>query len=235
MAESSPFRHVSKSEHGPLIPARLPDCIICRQNDQSDSAYPVDIIAQNRLWLIHHMYCGPPAGSPPSAAWGNPGAQTGGDSDLPGHLLLHSQRHVHGPADFTDEEAGNFVFAVRHVERLLLEITQAERIYTVLIGETGPHLHAHLIPRYSDAQLAEMVCLWSSVARWVCSISTGQSRPGRTPRRTRPMSPGWWRNSRRGSPRSRFPCAAAPASDLTGVVSTPGSCYRAHALANRFP
>jgi diadenosine tetraphosphate (Ap4A) HIT family hydrolase len=156
MAESSPFRHVSKSEHGPLIPARLPDCIICRQNDQSDSAYPVDIIAQNRLWLIHHMYCGPPAGSPPSAAWGNPGAQTGGDSDLPGHLLLHSQRHVHGPADFTDEEAGNFVFAVRHVERLLLEITQAERIYTVLIGETGPHLHAHLIPRYSDTQLAEM-------------------------------------------------------------------------------
>jgi diadenosine tetraphosphate (Ap4A) HIT family hydrolase len=70
--------------------------------------------------------------------------------------MFHSQRHVHGPADFNEEEAGNFIFAVQHVERLLLEVTQADRIYTILVGETGPHLHAHLIPRYSDSQLAEM-------------------------------------------------------------------------------
>ena len=35
-------------------------------------------------------------------------------------------------------------------------MTKADRIYTALIGETGPHLHAHLIPRYSDAQLESM-------------------------------------------------------------------------------
>ena len=148
------FPHVSLSEHGSTIPFRVPECIICRQNDKEDSSYPVDIIAENQLWMVHHMFCGPPLGS--SAEWGTSNAETGGDSDLPGHLMFHSQRHVHGPADFTDEEAGNFIFAIQHVERLLLDVTGAERIYTILVGETGPHLHAHLIPRYSDEQLASM-------------------------------------------------------------------------------
>jgi len=70
--------------------------------------------------------------------------------------MVHAQRHVHGPADFTDEEALNFTPTVRHISRILLEVTGAERIYTVLIGETGPHLHAHLIPRFSDNKLKDM-------------------------------------------------------------------------------
>ena len=131
-------------------PLRPPDCNV----SLPARVVAVETIAENKLWMIHHMYCGPPAGS--TAAWGSPNADTGGDSDLPGHLMFHSQRHVHGPADFTDEEAGNFIFAIQHVERHLLEVTQADRIYTILVGETGPHLHAHLIPRYSNEQLAAM-------------------------------------------------------------------------------
>lgn len=41
---------------------------------------------------------------------------------------------------------------MRHVEKKLLEATGALRVYTILIGETGPHLHAHMIPRYVPAQ-----------------------------------------------------------------------------------
>ena len=101
---------------------------------------------------MHHQYSGPFSG----AAWGTDGAEAVGPIDLPGHLMLHAQRHVHGPTDFTDAESGNFTFACRHVERILLEVTGAERIYTVLIGETGPHLHAHLIPRFCDEKLVAM-------------------------------------------------------------------------------
>lgn len=127
------------------MPQTLPGCIICRQNDPEDTCYPCDVIAQNRLWMVHHCHGGPPPGS--DTIWGTPGAETGGPCDLPGHLLFHAQRHVHGPADFNEDETANFTYAVQHVSRLLLEVTKADRIYTALIGETGPHLHAHLIPR----------------------------------------------------------------------------------------
>ena len=107
-----------------------------------------------QLWLVHHVHN---AKQPPDAdGTAHPETMVGGPAPLPGWLLFHSQRHVHGPADFTDEECASFTFAVRHVENKLLEATGAERIYTSLIGETGPHLHGHLIPRYSDAKLEEM-------------------------------------------------------------------------------
>lgn len=48
------------------------------------------------------------------------------------------------------------MFAVRHIEKILLEVTGADRIYTIMIGETGPHLHAHLYPRFPDSKLKEM-------------------------------------------------------------------------------
>lgn len=115
--------------------ARVADCVICRMNDPNDELY-VDVLAENKLWLVYHW-------KPEKAP-------------LPGYLMFHSQRHVQGPADFTDEEAANFTFAIRHVSRILREVTGADRIYTIAIGETGPHLHAHLIPRYSDARLKAM-------------------------------------------------------------------------------
>jgi len=138
--------------------SHVAECPICRQNDPDDDGWPIDVLFENDLWLVHHCVN---AKQPPDAD-GTAHPETmftdgsGGPAPLPGWLLFHSQRHVHGPADFTDEECASFTFAVRHVENKLLEVTGALRIYTSLIGETGPHLHAHLIPRYSDERLAAM-------------------------------------------------------------------------------
>jgi diadenosine tetraphosphate (Ap4A) HIT family hydrolase len=65
-----------------------------------------------------------------------------------GWMLLITQRHVGGPAHFDDEEARAFGPALRHFERVLEEITGALRIYTAAMGESHPHFHAHLVPRY---------------------------------------------------------------------------------------
>lgn len=68
---------------------------------------------------------------------------------VPGWMLLITQRHVGGPAHFDDREAANFGPALRHFERVLERITGALRIYTAAMGESHPHFHAHMVPRYA--------------------------------------------------------------------------------------
>lgn len=60
-----------------------------------------------------------------------------------------ARRHVPGPAHFDDSEARSFGFALRHFERVLERVTGALRIYTAALGESSPHFHAHLVPRYA--------------------------------------------------------------------------------------
>jgi diadenosine tetraphosphate (Ap4A) HIT family hydrolase len=67
---------------------------------------------------------------------------------VPGWLLLVTNRHVPGPAHFDDAEAREFGLILRYTEKLLEELTGAERVYTAALGESSPHFHAHLVPRY---------------------------------------------------------------------------------------
>ncbi len=62
--------------------------------------------------------------------------------------MLVTRRHVAGPAHFNDREANNFGPALRHFEKVLEDVTGALRIYTAAMGESSPHFHAHMVPRY---------------------------------------------------------------------------------------
>jgi diadenosine tetraphosphate (Ap4A) HIT family hydrolase len=63
-------------------------------------------------------------------------------------MMMISKRHVAGPAHFNDREAHHFGPALRHFEKVLEEVTGALRIYTAALGESSPHFHAHMVPRY---------------------------------------------------------------------------------------
>jgi diadenosine tetraphosphate (Ap4A) HIT family hydrolase len=65
-------------------------------------------------------------------------------------MLLITKRHVGGPAHFDDVEARSFGLALRHFEKVLEEVTGALRIYTAAMGESHPHFHAHMVPRYAS-------------------------------------------------------------------------------------
>jgi diadenosine tetraphosphate (Ap4A) HIT family hydrolase len=71
-------------------------------------------------------------------------------SAVPGWLMLIARRHVGGPAHFDDDEARSLGPILRRVSRLLEEETGALRIYTAALGESSPHFHAHLVPRYAE-------------------------------------------------------------------------------------
>ncbi|HEY5373811.1 MAG TPA: hypothetical protein VIK01_08985 [Polyangiaceae bacterium] len=68
---------------------------------------------------------------------------------VPGWMMLISRRHVPGPASFDDREANSFGPTLRYLQRVLLEVTGALRIYTAAMGESSPHFHAHMVPRYA--------------------------------------------------------------------------------------
>lgn len=98
-----------------------PECGVC-QSLAAPHLYEDD------LWCVRHAE---PAG-------------------VPGWMLLISKRHVAGPAHFDDKEAAVFGLALRHFERVLEQVTGALRIYTAAMGESHPHFHAHMVPRYQS-------------------------------------------------------------------------------------
>ncbi len=67
---------------------------------------------------------------------------------VPGWMMLITRRHAPGPADFNATEARSFGPTLCHLQRVLLEVTGALRIYTAAMGESSPHFHAHMVPRY---------------------------------------------------------------------------------------
>lgn len=97
-------------------------CAVC------DSLKNVTPIWEDDLWHVRHL--DPPHG-------------------LPGWMLLVTKRHVQGPAHFSDEEARRFGPTLRHLEKTLEEVSGALRIYTAALGESSPHFHAHMVPRYA--------------------------------------------------------------------------------------
>jgi histidine triad (HIT) family protein len=103
-------------------------CSICKVN--ADDPGKTGVIWEDKNWFVRHM----PSPAAPLAGW----------------LMFCTQRHVQGPAHFTDEEAAAFGSVLRHVSRKIEDITGAPRVYLLAFGESFPHMHAHLIPRYSD-------------------------------------------------------------------------------------
>jgi diadenosine tetraphosphate (Ap4A) HIT family hydrolase len=90
---------------------------------------PSPPLFENELWHVRHI-------DPPHA--------------VAGWMMLISKRHVGGPAHFDDREAASFGPTLRHLERSLEEVTGALRIYTAALGESHPHFHCHMVPRYAE-------------------------------------------------------------------------------------
>ncbi|MBI4220250.1 MAG: diadenosine tetraphosphate hydrolase [Chloroflexi bacterium] len=103
-------------------------CAICRQN-AGEVAIEGGIVYENSLWLVRH---------------------TASPAPLVGWTMFHTQRHVQGPAHFTDQEAQTLGPALRTVCEAIERLTGALRVYVMNFGESTPHMHAHLVPRYQD-------------------------------------------------------------------------------------
>jgi diadenosine tetraphosphate (Ap4A) HIT family hydrolase len=131
-----------------------PPCGICASLSGPERKAPV---FENDLWHVRHA--DPPYG-------------------VPGWMMLVSRRHVAGPAHFDDREAANFGLALRHFQRVLEEVTGALRIYTAAMGESYPHFHAHMVPRYQampkDAKAWSVFDLQRAAAAQEITVDTAE-------------------------------------------------------------
>lgn len=67
-----------------------------------------------------------------------------------GHLRIDLKRHVPTLGDMNVEEASAFGVTMAKISRALKESEGAEHIYAVVSGNSVPHVHMHIIPRYPD-------------------------------------------------------------------------------------
>ncbi len=90
---------------------------------------PYGIFYENDLWIVRHL---PPSGC------------------VVGWITMQSRRHVAGPAFFNDAEVNSLGPTLRHLSQIVLEATGCLRVYVGAMGESFPHFHMHLVPRYED-------------------------------------------------------------------------------------
>ena len=92
---------------------------------------PSKPLFENDLWHVRHL----------DAPYG-----------VAGWMMLISQRHVGGGRHTSTiaRRRASAIDSLRHLERVLEDVTGAVRIYTAAMGESHPHFHCHMVPRYAE-------------------------------------------------------------------------------------
>jgi diadenosine tetraphosphate (Ap4A) HIT family hydrolase len=72
----------------------------------------------------------------------------GEDAPMRGYCLLLLKRHAVELYELTPEEASAFMRDIRVAARAVHEVTGAVKLNYEIHGNTIPHLHLHLFPRY---------------------------------------------------------------------------------------
>lgn len=85
--------------------------------------------AQTALWAVH-----PRVAPTPSPGW----------------ATIYARRHVPGIEGMNDAETASFGPALVAVQRAMLAVTGAERVYAVSINDPVEHFHVHMVPRYKE-------------------------------------------------------------------------------------
>ena len=109
------------------------DCIVCRKHN-GEMAVAGGVIFENDLIYISH-----------AQLWRNE------EDHYLGHVFVEPKRHIAELADLTEQEAQIIGLYTSRIANALLHTENMEHIYTFVIGDGVPHVHVHVIGRYSGA------------------------------------------------------------------------------------
>lgn len=70
--------------------------------------------------------------------------------DVPGYVTLVTNEHVEGPDALSDRQADRLGRVVRTLSGAIREVTDAERVHVVYLGEHARHFHLGFFPRRPD-------------------------------------------------------------------------------------
>lgn len=66
----------------------------------------------------------------------------------PGRVILAHNKHVSELIDLTDEERDQFFADIAKVSRAIHKVFNPKKVNYGAYGDTGCHLHFHLVPKY---------------------------------------------------------------------------------------
>jgi diadenosine tetraphosphate (Ap4A) HIT family hydrolase len=107
---------------GELLACRAMTCVFCRIAAGEPSSFPILLDTADTVVMLHD------------------------DWAVRGHAMVVAKRHVENLADLTADEAAGFTAVWHHAERVLLDVTGADRSIALKLGIVTPHLHLHLYP-----------------------------------------------------------------------------------------
>jgi diadenosine tetraphosphate (Ap4A) HIT family hydrolase len=105
-------------------------CFICNKHEGSNQTSGVTIYEDEYVYVGH--------------------IDKGGKPTYLGHIMIDLKRHAPSLGDMTTEEAKAFGVVMARVSKGLKETENAEHIYSLVSGNSVPHLHMHIIPRYPN-------------------------------------------------------------------------------------
>lgn len=106
------------------------DCFICDKHAGKISTSGITIYEDNVVYVGHIDQNGKP--------------------NYLGHIMIDLKRHAPTLADLTIEEAKVFGVMMARVSKALVQSVGAEHVYSLVSGNSVPHLHMHLVARYPN-------------------------------------------------------------------------------------
>ena len=123
------------------------ECLVCREL-RGDVAVPGGFLMEDATATAFHY--------PPLEEVGN-------SRPYLGHLLVVTRRHVARLGELTDDESATVGRMAAQLARALTEAGGAEWVYSAVVGNSVPHFHQHLLPRYPGTPRDVP---WHSVDEW---------------------------------------------------------------------
>ena len=68
----------------------------------------------------------------------------------PGRVIVAHKKHVSEIIEFTDEERNQFFKDINTVSNAIHKVFNPDKVNYGAYGDTGHHLHFHLVPKYKD-------------------------------------------------------------------------------------
>ena len=72
------------------------------------------------------------------------------EQSKPGRFVVAYKDHVSEIIDITEEEQNAFMADVRKVAKAIHKAFNPDKLNYGMYGDTGHHLHMHLVPKYKD-------------------------------------------------------------------------------------
>ena len=90
------------------------------------------------------------------------------DWSVRGHAMIVSKQHVENASDLEEDAWLHFARVWHRAERVLKELTNADRVIALKLGLKTPHLHVHLYPvsnRTTRDEVFDIINMKMSVPR----------------------------------------------------------------------